>query len=54
MLVCVCASPNGDTACRGSSNLLGHREAPLLKDAEVLFLNICEKCYFKEEVKEHL
>ena len=53
-MLTICESSNEDTACRGSSNLLGHREAPLLKDAEVLFPNICKKCFFKEEVKEHL
>lgn len=50
----VCDFPDGDAACRGSSNLSGHRKAPLLKAAEVLFPNICEECYFKEEAKEHL
>lgn len=44
----------GDTACKSSPNLLGHRKAPLLKDAEVLFPATSEKCYFKERGKEYL
>lgn len=44
-------SSNGETACKGSSNLFGHEEAPLLK---VVFPNICEKWYFKEDARDYL
>lgn len=39
---------------QSSSNLLGQRKAPLLQDAEVVFPNIHEECYFKEEAMYYL
>jgi hypothetical protein len=44
-----CEYLDGHTACKGSPKLLDHRKVPFLINAEVVFLNTCEKCYFEEE-----